>query len=125
MVNHDKTGSRRITLPAETADIIKRVAGDKIGNAYIFSSSDGKAWNKDKWKGPIREAVLAASAGSSIPSNATAYTFRHSVITDLVHQGLDLLSVAQLAGTSVRMIEQHYGHLRATVALPALAALVI
>jgi len=53
------------------------------------------------------------------------YTFRHSVITDLVHQGLDLLSVAQLAGTSVRMIEQHYGHLRATVALPALAALVI
>ena len=31
---------------------------------------------------------------------------------DLVHQGLDLLSVAQLAGTSVRMIEQHYGHLR-------------
>jgi len=125
MVNHDKTGSRRLTLPDETADFIKRMAGDKIGNAYIFSSSDGKAWNKDKWKGPIRVAVLAASAGSSVPSNATAYTFRHSVITDLVHQGLDLLSVAQLAGTSVRMIERHYGHLRATVALPALAALVI
>jgi hypothetical protein len=124
-VNHDKTGSRRLTLPAETSEFIKRMAGDKIGNAYIFSSSDGKAWNKDKWKGPIHEAVLAASAASSLPSNATAYTFRHSVITDLVHQGLDLLSVAQLAGTSVRMIEQHYGHLRATIALPALAALVI
>ena len=124
-VNHDKTGSRRLTLPAETAEFIKRLAGDKIGNAYIFSSSDGKAWNKDKWKRPIREAVLAASADSNLPSNATAYTFRHSVITDLVHQGLDLLSVAQLAGTSVRMIELHYGHLRATIALPALAALAI
>jgi hypothetical protein len=73
MVNHDKTGARRLTLPDETADFIKRMAGNKIGNAYIFSSSDGKAWNKDKWKGPIRESVLAASAGSSIPSNATAY----------------------------------------------------
>jgi hypothetical protein len=31
--------------------------------------------------------------------------------------------VAQLAGTSVRMVEKHYGHLRATVALPALATL--
>lgn len=125
MVNHDKTGSRRLTLPTETADFIKRLVGEKIGNAYIFSSLDGKAWNKDKWKGPIRSAVMAASLENSMPSNATAYTFRHSVITDLVHQGLDLLSVAQLAGTSVRMIEQHYGHLRATVALPALAALVI
>ena len=125
IVNNDKTGPRRLTLPAETAEFIKRVADNKIGNAHLFSSPEGNAWNKDKWKGPIREAVKAASAGNSLPSNATAYTFRHSVITDLVHQGLDLLSVAQLAGTSVRMIERHYGHLRATVALPALAALVI
>ena len=125
MVNHDKTGPRRLTLPAVTSEFIKRLADDKIGNAHIFSSPDGKAWKKDKWKGPIREAVLAAFEVNSPPSKATAYTFRHSVLTDLVHQGLDLLSVAQLAGTSVRMIEQHYGHLRATVALPALAALIV
>ena len=123
MVNHDKTGPRRLTLPTDTAEYIKQLVGNKIGNTYIFSTPDGKAWNKDKWKGPIRGAVQAASAERNVPTNATAYTFRHSIITDLVHQGLDLLSVAQLAGTSVRMIEQHYGHLRATVALPALAAL--
>lgn len=125
MVNHDKTGSRRLTLPPDTAEFIKGLVGDKIGNTYIFSSPDGKAWNKDKWKGPIRSAVHAANTVGNVPLNATAYTFRHSIITDLVHQGLDLLSVAQLAGTSVRMIEQHYGHLRATVALPALAALAL
>jgi site-specific recombinase XerD len=123
MVNHDKTGSRRLTLPASTAEFIKDLVGNKIGNTYIFSSPDGKAWNKDKWKTPIREAVHAASSKTNVPKNATAYTFRHSIITDLVHQGLDLLSVAQLAGTSVRMVEKHYGHLRATVALPALATL--
>ena len=41
---------------------------------------------------------------------------RHSVISDLVHDGLDLLTVAQISGTSVAMIERHYGHLRGEVA---------
>lgn len=125
MVNYDKTGARRLTLPTETADFIKRVVAQKIGGAYIFCSFDGKPWNKDRWKHPIRDAVVATRRQADIPPNTTAYTFRHSVITDLVHQGLDLLTVAQLAGTSVRMIEKHYGHMRATVALPALAALTL
>lgn len=125
MVNYDKTGTRRLTLPTETADFIKRVVSKKIGSAYIFCGVDSKPWNKDKWKQPIRDAVMAARQKTDIPDSTTAYTFRHSVITDLVHQGLDLLSVAQLAGTSVRMIERHYGHMRAAVALPALAALTL
>jgi hypothetical protein len=47
------------------------------------------------------------------------------VITDLVHDGLDLLTVAQLSGTSVAMIEKHYGHLRSEVAAGALAKLAL
>jgi hypothetical protein len=35
--------------------------------------------------------------------------------------GLDLLTVAQISGTSVAMIERHYGALRANVAATALA----
>ncbi len=50
---------------------------------------------------------------------------RHSVITDLVTGGLDLLTVAQLSGTSVAMIEKHYGHLRADHAAAALAGLTL
>ena len=45
--------------------------------------------------------------------------------TDLVHDGLDLLTVAQLSGTSVAMIEKHYGHLRSEVATEALARLAL
>ena len=77
------------------------------------------AWNKDMWKGPIK---IAAAAAELSPST-TAYTLRHSVITDLVTDGLDLLTVAQLSGTSVTMIERHYGHLRADHAAAALARL--
>ena len=53
------------------------------------------------------------------------YVIRHSTITDLVHGGLDLLTVAQISGTSVRMIEQHYGHLRSDVAATALERLAL
>jgi len=35
------------------------------------------------------------------------------------------LTVAQLAGTSIRMIEAHYGHMRGTVAADALARLAL
>jgi len=53
----------------------------------------------------------------------TAYTLRHSVLTDLVLGGLDLLTVAKISDTSVAMIEKHYGHLRQAVAAAALADL--
>ena len=58
----------------------------------------------------IGEAALAAA--SKLPKAVCAYTLRHSAITDLVRSGLDLFHVAQLAGTSVAMIEKHYGHLQ-------------
>jgi hypothetical protein len=60
-----------------------------------------------------------------LPPTTTACSLRHSVISDLVHDGLDLLTVAQISGTSVVMIERHYGHLRGEIAATALARLVI
>ena len=92
---------------------------DRPAPAPLFRRHDGKAWNKDAWKGPVKEATVAAG----LPPSVTAYAIRHSVITDLVTDGLDLLSVAQLSGTSVAMIERHYGHLRADHAAAALARL--
>ena len=79
------------------------------------------AWNKDAWKHPVK----AAAGAAKLPEGTTAYTLRHSTITDLVHGGLDLLTVAQISGTSVRMIEKNYGHLRGDVAADALAKLAL
>jgi site-specific recombinase XerD len=63
--------------------------------------------------------------GARLPEAATAFTLRHSVISDLVHDGLDLLTVAQISGSSVAVIERHYGHLRSAVAATALAKLAL
>lgn len=121
-VRDDKAGAgRRIKLPPQTLKFFAEAASKKLPAAPLLTRADGKAWNKDAWKGPMR----AAAGAAELPAGTTAYTLRHSVITDLVHAGVDLLTVAQLAGTSIRMIEAHYGHMRGTVAADALARLAL
>jgi site-specific recombinase XerD len=121
-IGHDKSGKdRRIKLPDVTAAFFEAATKDKLPTASLLSRADGKAWNKDSWKWPVKAAVEAAK----LPDGTTAYTLRHSVISDLVHDGLDLLTVAQISGTSVAMIERHYGHLRSDVAAGALARLAL
>ena len=120
-IGKDKAGAdRRLKLPTATAAFMDEAAKGKLPAAPLLSRADGQAWNKDAWKWPVKAAVTAAE----LPEAATAYALRHSTITDLVTGGLDLLTVAQISGTSVKMIEAHYGHLRADHAAAALAMLV-
>lgn len=119
-ITKDKAdGSRRIVVPESAAKLLQKVAAGKKQNAPLFSRRDGTAWDKNTWKVPIAKAVRAAK----LPPNATAYTLRHSTITDLVASGLPLLTVAQISGTSAQMIEKHYGHLLRDAAVDALATL--
>lgn len=121
-IGKDKAGrDRRIKLPEATAAEFACHCKGRPSESPIFCRSDGRMWNKDAWKGPIKAAAVAAE----LSPHVTAYTIRHSVITDLVTGGLDLLTVAQLSGTSVTMIEKHYGHLRADHAAAALARLAL
>lgn len=122
-VGKDKTGKdRTIPLPLATAELFAEQCKDKLPTAPIFARADGSAWNKDAWKYPFKDAAKAAG----LPPNAVAYVLRHSTITDLIAvHGLDTLTVSQLAGTSLTMIEKHYGHLQNAKAAEALAKLAI
>ena len=121
-VSRDKSGEgRRMLLPAIIVTLLKEQARNKLPGACLFTRADGKPWDKDSWKGPIKEAARTAD----LPDSTTAYSLRHSTITDLVTGGLDLLTVAQVSGTSVRMIEKHYGHLQQERAAKALATLAL
>lgn len=121
-IGTDKTGAgRTVLLPDATADLFRAHAKGKLPAAPLLARWDGSAWNKDAWKGPIK----AAAAAAGLPPETTAYSLRHSTITDLVSAGLDLFTVAALAGTSVAMIEKHYGHLQQERARDALAGLVL
>jgi integrase len=121
-VGKDKNGNpRQLTMPQVIADFFEAQVKDKLPAALIFARADGVAWNKDAWKYPVKEAIKAAG----LPGAASAYTLRHSVITDLIRARLPILTVAQLSGTSVAMIEKHYGHLVRDDAEEALASIAI
>ena len=78
-----KVPSRQFTIPANTAEFLGELSKGKPQESLIFERADGAQWCKDKWKYPVKEA--AAAAGLS--ANTTAYSLRHSVITDLVMSG--------------------------------------
>ena len=121
-IGKDKTGKpRRIQLPQEAARLLAKQAKNKLRGAPLFMRANGKAWDKDSWKRPIAAAVTAAE----LPADATAYTLRHSTITDLVSAGLPLLTIAQISGTSAEMIERRYGHLSSDAAVKALGELAL
>jgi len=114
-------GERTIRLPEATGRFFAEQCRKKLAGP-IFARADGSAWSRHSWKLPVRAAV----AGAGLPVDAVAYTLRHSAITDLVtHHGLDLMTVAILSGTSVAMIQKHYGHMVASRATAALAGLAL
>lgn len=121
-IGKDKSGKpRRILIPSHAAKLFAEQTKGKLPSAPVFMQSNGRAWNKDAWKKPIADAVIKAK----LPGGATAYTLRHSTITDLVNGGLPLLAVAQISDTSAEMIERHYGHLSRHAAAEALAGLAL
>ena len=78
-----------------------------------------------KSSGPV-EAQTGKRMVLENPKLRLVLDYDHGVrITDLVVNGLDLLTVAQISGTSVAMIEKHYGHLQADRAAAALAMLAL
>lgn len=119
-VRSDKAGAgRKVPLPDSVADLFAGAQKGKLPTAYLFTRADGLPWIKDKWSCPVREAVIAAG----LPEGTTIYTLRHSVITDMAGAGVNLMTVAQIAGTSILMIQKHYGHLTGDQARAALAGL--
>lgn len=121
-IRKDKAhAGRKFALPPSTAKFFAAQVKDKLPDAPLLARSDGKAWNKDSWKYPFK----AAAAAAGMPSGAVMYSLRHSAITDLVNNRLDLMTVAALSGTSVAMIEKHYSHLLKEHATKALATLAL
>ncbi|HUY11082.1 MAG TPA: tyrosine-type recombinase/integrase [Candidatus Baltobacteraceae bacterium] len=102
-----KTGSRTVPLsPAATA-LFVRLARGKLPGAFLLTRDDGKPWAHSDWDELVREAANAAM----LPAGTCLYTLRHSWVTSALVAGLATLDVARLCGTSVTMIERHYGHL--------------
>jgi len=113
-----KTGSRTVPLSDAALAVFKRAAKGKLPAAPLFTRDDGKPWAHSDWD----ELVRAAAAAAKLPKGTCLYTLRHSFITQAITDGMTTLDVARICGTSVGMIEKHYGHLVADSARERLAA---
>ncbi len=116
-----KTKAREVPLGREAFAHLKECAKNKLPPAWLVARADGSQWKKEAWRDEVKEAVRKAK----LPRATVAYTLRHSTVTDLLTGGLDTLTVAKISGTSLLMIEKHYGHLRLKHARTALEKLAL
>jgi integrase len=117
MTFHGKTGTRTVRLPPAALALLKRVAESKLPTAQLFVRDDGRPWAHSDWD----ELVRAAAEKAKLPRAVCLYTMRHSFITQALSDGMRTLEVARFVGTSLTMIEKHYGHIVATDASERLA----
>jgi integrase len=107
-----KTGTRTVPLSAPAVALFTRLARSRTPRALLLTRDDGQPWAHSDWD----ELVRAAAQRAGLPTGTVLYTLRHSFITQAVMAGMTTLDVARLVGTSVMMIEKHYGHLVASSA---------
>ncbi|WP_374607249.1 tyrosine-type recombinase/integrase [Thermomonas sp.] len=114
-----KGRNRTIPVSPTAKALLDKMAKGKLPMAYLFTQADGSPWDSRTWYDHVRAAVEKAG----LPRETVLYNLRHSWITDAIIGGMDLLTVAKLTGTSLAMIEKHYGHLVQGAARDKLAKL--
>ena len=103
-----KVGGRTIIVSTPMRQLVERCAAERTPVEPLFARCDGRFWNNDAWKRPFKRAVIKAG----LDPRVVPYCLRHTAITEFILAGIDSAIVAAWAGTSVRMIEQTYGHFR-------------
>jgi integrase len=116
-VTTGKTGRRSIPLSPDALALMRRLSKDKLPEAHLFTRDDGKPWAHSDWDKLVRDAANKAGLRNGV----CLYTLRHSFITQTLMEGLSTLEVSKMVGTSLTMIEKHYGHLVADTARERLA----
>jgi integrase len=123
-----KLRSRYVVLGADGVVYFRKQAHGKSPKDRLFAASDGKPWRRDMWAQEIRSALVLhnkhARAEARIPEGASAYSFRHARISELLQvYRVDPLTVAAQTGTSLRMIERAYFKFIPSAMLEKLASL--
>jgi integrase len=125
-----KLRSRYVVLDEQGLAFFKQHAKGKATAAKLFTAADGKPWKRDLWAKEVRTAIAihnrTTRADAHIPTEASAYSFRHARISELLQvYGVDPLTVAAQTGTSLRMIERAYFKFIRSAMLDKLASLKI
>lgn len=108
-----KLRTRYTVLDAEGVRFFKAQSRDKLPAALLCPQANGEAWYHNAWAKAFRKARAEANkhlkGAARIPLDASAYSFRHARISELLQvHGIDPVTTAAQTGTSVAMIEKTY-----------------
>jgi integrase len=109
-----KLRTRAVMLSDTGAAFFRAQIRGKLPQAPLISNDEGKHWTDQQWCAGIERAIVAANLTAKkpaqrIPAGASAYSFRHTRISELLQlYQVDPLTTAQQTGTSVAMIEAYY-----------------
>jgi len=123
-----KLRSRVVVLGADAIPFFKQQTKRKLPAAPLFPEASGVPFRRHIWSRTIRAGITKAnkklSGAKRIPVGASAYSFRHARISELLQvHGIDPLTVAQQTGTSLAMIEKAYFKFIASAMREKLAAI--
>jgi integrase len=96
---------RRVVYLNETAAAIVKRLSVEFPDGPIFRNSKGKPWKKDA----LNNAFARLRDGAKIV-DLCPYSLRHAWITRMLERGVDVATVAALAGNSARMVLEQYNH---------------
>jgi integrase len=104
---------RHVVLSDDGVKFFETQATDKLPTAPLFTEDGAQPWRRHIWAREVRAAIdkvnEKARGKARIPPGATAYSFRHARISELLQiHGIDPLTVAAQTGTSLAMIERAY-----------------
>lgn len=108
-----KLRTRYVLLSADGVEFFRKQAADKTPKAPLFTEDGSQPWRRHVWAHAFRAAAKEvnkhARGAARIPTEASAYSFRHARISELLQvHSVDPLTVAQQTGTSLVMIEKAY-----------------
>jgi integrase len=108
-----KGKSRKLVAPQSVGDYLDRIrALSKAADPddRVFTTITGEP-AKTLYQALIEDVLLEAGLREGPNGIArSTYCFRHTYATFRLHEGVDVYFLAEQMGTSVKMIEDHYGH---------------
>jgi integrase len=100
-----KTDDRDIVLTNEAVRFFTGLSTGRDPDALLLPKDDGKVWGRADHHRPMKAAVTKAK----LPKGTSIYTLRHTHASHAVMNEMSLQLLAKNMGTSVAMIEKHYG----------------
>jgi integrase len=90
---------------------VREISSFNSSNDFIFSNPRGNEWQlSERMFNKIMEGAGVDRENRS--GSLTWYSCRHFYATCRVEEGVDIYLLSKQMGTSVQMIERHYGHLK-------------